>query len=73
MGKMSPILVKLSSGCDSHFELSNTSFSESKLDGVDLNSSRHDCGFERTEEKFYGFWQTALRNLKLFIHLIQFV
>ena len=39
---MSPILVTLTSHCDSHLENSNTSFSEIELDGVDLNSNRRD-------------------------------
>ena len=47
---MSPILVVLTSRCDSDFECSNISFNQNKLD---------DTGFERTEEKFYGFRQTG--------------
>ena len=36
---MSPILVVLTSHCDSDFECSNISFNDNKSDGVDLSSN----------------------------------
>ena len=44
---MSPILVTLMSRYGSNFERLNTSFSENKLDVVDLNSNRRDCGVRK--------------------------
>ena len=59
---MSSIPVTLTSCCDSHLERSNTSFNESKLDGVAFSSN----GFNSCVRKsvrleygnFYGFLQT---------------
>ena len=39
VGKVSPILVTLTSHSDSNFERSNISLKENKRDGVDLNSN----------------------------------
>ena len=50
-GKVPLILGTLTSCCDSHFERSNTSFSENKLDGVD----RRDCSVRKNREKFLWF------------------
>ena len=49
--KVSRNLVTLTSHSDSHFEHSNTSFSENKLDGVDLNSNCRDCGVRKNRGK----------------------
>ena len=49
--RVSQILVTLTSHSDSHFEHSNTSFSENKLDGVDLNSNCRDCGVRKNRGK----------------------
>ena len=60
IGKVSPILVTLTSHSDYDFERSNISFKENKPDGVDLNSNVVTTAFERTKEKFYDFRQTAM-------------
>ena len=49
---MSPILVMLTSSSDSDFECLNTSFNETKLNGVDENSKA-----SATREIFYSRWQ----------------
>ena len=62
MGKVSPILVTLTSRSDSDFKRSNISFNENKLDDIDLSSDSLTTAFERTKEKFYGFRQTELAD-----------
>ena len=57
---MSRILITLTSHSDSHFERSNTSFSENKLAGVDLNSNRCECGV-----RMYGgkiMWVSTVKS-----------
>ena len=44
----------------SNFERFNISFKENKPDGVDLNSKSLTTMFERTKQRFYGFWQTVI-------------
>ena len=57
---MSPILVTLTSRCDSDFECSNISFSENILNGVDLNSNGLGYCVRKKGGKFYGFRQTVV-------------
>ena len=57
MGKVSPILVTLTSRSDSDFELSNVSLKECMMALIrPLTIST--ATFERMNEKFYGFRQT---------------
>ena len=62
MGKVSQILVTLTSHCHFHFKHLNMSFIENKLI-VDLNSDCHDCSIQKTEEKLHGFQQTDMVEL----------
>ena len=64
---MSRIMVTLTSRSDSDFECSNTSFSENKLDGVDLNSINLALtnAFQRTEKKLDGFSRLYCRSAVL--------
>ena len=55
---MSPILVTLTSRCDSDFERSNISLKENKRDGVDPSSNGLEYCVLKNEEKTYGFRQT---------------
>ena len=59
VGKVSPILVTLTSRSDSDFERSNVSFKENKPDRVNPNSNDIDYYVRRLEEKLYGVRQTA--------------
>ena len=59
------ILVTPTSRCDSDCECLNISFNENKLDGVDLNLIVLAVAFERTKEKFYGFWKYVFFVLSL--------
>ena len=58
VGKVSPILVTLTSRNDSNFESSNISLKEKKPDGVNPNSNDIDHYVRKMKEKFYGFRQT---------------
>ena len=58
VGKVSPILVKLTSRSDSDFESSNVSLKENKPDGVNRTLTISTTTFEIMEEKFSGFRQT---------------
>ena len=58
VGKVSPILVTLTSRSDSDFESSNLSLKENKPDGVIRTLTISTITFERTKAKFYGFRQT---------------
>ena len=66
VGKVSPILVMLTSRNDSDFESSNVSLKENKPDGNNLNSNDIDITFERMKEKFNGFRQTGFRFSKIY-------
>ena len=57
VGKVSPILVTLTSRSDSNFESSNVNLKEAKPDGVIPNSNGIDY-YVRKNEEFYGFRQT---------------
>ena len=74
VGKVSPILVTLTSRSDSNFERSNISLNETKPDGVDSNSNGLDYSLEITKGNFDGFRQTDLVKVgcvqKLFYCLI---
>ena len=62
VGKVSPILVTVTSHSDSNFERSNISLKENKRDGVDQNHNgliHATAAFERKKKKFYGFQQTV--------------
>ena len=59
-GKVSPILVTLTSRSDSDFERSNVSLKENKPDGVIRTLTISNTTFEIMEEKFYGFRQTEI-------------
>ena len=65
VGKVSPILVTLTSRSDSDFESSSVSLKENKPDGVNPNSNDITTTFERMKEKFYGFQQTALPKFQV--------
>ena len=54
-GKVSPILVTLTSGSDSNFERSNIFFKENKWDGVDKNSNGLDYCVRKNEGKTLWF------------------
>ena len=58
VGKVSPILVTLTSRSDSDFESSNVSLKENKPDGVNPTLTISTTTFERTKEKFDSFRQT---------------
>ena len=60
MGKVSPILVTLTSRIDSDFERSKFSLKENKPDDVDPNFNDLDYYVRKNEGKFYGFRQTEL-------------
>ena len=53
--RVSPIWVMHTSSCNSHFEHWNASFSESKLDGVDLISNCRDSGVKKDRGKILWF------------------
>ena len=59
---MSSIPVAPFSRCDSHFERSNISFSESKLDGMAFSSNGLNYSVRKSGrlecESFYGFLRT---------------
>ena len=55
VGKVSPILVTLTSRSDSDFERSNVSLKENKPDGVNPNSNDIDYYIRKNEGKFFGF------------------
>ena len=55
VGKVSPILVTLTSRSDSDFERSNVSFKENKPDGVNPNSHDIDCYVRKNEGKILWF------------------
>ena len=63
--RMSLILVTLTSRCDSHFERLNTCYSENKLDGVDLNSNRRDCGVRKNRGKILWFSEDCYSRILL--------
>ena len=56
-GRVSSILLMLTSRSDSFVEHSHISFYESKLDDGEPNSNGLD---DRVRKKLYGFWQTLL-------------
>ena len=58
VGKVSSILVTVTSRSDSDFERSNVSIKENKPDGVNPNSNDIDCSVRKNEGKLYGFRQT---------------
>ena len=60
VGKVSPILVTLTSRNNSDFERSNGSLKENKPDGVNPNSNAtiSTTTVERMKENFYGFRQS---------------
>ena len=55
VGKVSPVLVTLTSRNDSNFESSNVSLKENKPDGVDPNSNDIDYYVRKNEEKIVWF------------------
>ena len=55
VGKVSPILVTLSSRSDSDFERSNVSLKENKPDGVNPNSNDIDYYVRQNEGKILWF------------------
>ena len=55
VGKVSPILVTLTSRNDSEFESSNVSLQENKLDGVKPNSNDIDYYVRRIEGEILWF------------------
>ena len=57
---MSLFLGMLTSQCDSALECFNISFSETKLYGVDQNSTGLDYCIRGMEGKFYGLQQTEI-------------
>ena len=59
VGKVSPILVTLTSRSDSNIERSHISLKENKRDGVDPNSDGFDYYVRKNEGKFYCFRQTV--------------
>ena len=65
VGKVSPILVTLTSRNDSDFESSNVSLKENKPNSVNPNFNDIDYYVRKNEEKIYGFRQTVLNNLKV--------
>ena len=54
-GKVSPILVTLTSRSDSDFEISNVSLKENKPDGVNPNSNDIDYYVRKNEGKIRSF------------------
>ena len=65
VGKVSPILVMLTSRNDSNFESSNVSLKENKPDGVNPNSNYIDYFFRKNEGKILWFRQTELAKFHL--------
>ena len=63
MGKVSPILVTLTSRSDSDFERSDVSLKENKPDGDNPNSDVIHCYVRKNEGKLYGFRQTVSDSL----------
>ena len=55
VGKVSPILVTLTSRSDSNFERSNIGLKENKRDGVDSNSDGFDYCVRKNEGKILWF------------------
>ena len=55
VGKVSPILVMLTSRNDSNFESSNVSLKENKPDGVNPNSNDIDYYVRKNERKILWF------------------
>ena len=55
VGKVSPILVTLTSRSDSDFESSNVSLKENKPDGVNPNSNDIDYYVRKNERKILWF------------------
>ena len=55
VGKVSPILVTLTSRSDSDFERSNVSLKENKSDGVNPNSDDIDYNVRKNEGKILWF------------------
>ena len=58
VGKLSPILVTLTSRSDSDVESSNVSLKENRPDGVNPNPNDIDQYVRKNE--FYGFGQTEI-------------
>ena len=59
VGKVSPILVTVTSRSDSDFERSNVSLKDNKPDGVNPNSNDIDYYLRKNEGKFDGFRQSV--------------
>ena len=59
VGKVSPILVTLTSPSDSDFESSNVSLKEKSLMALIRSLTISTTTFERMKEKFDGFRQTV--------------
>ena len=55
VGKVSPILVTLTSRSDSNFERSNINLKENKRDDVDFNSNGFDYCVRKNEGKILWF------------------
>ena len=73
VGKVSPILVTLTSRSDSDFERSNVSLKENKPDGVNPNSNVIDCYVRKNEGKFYGFRQTEIAEVCWYLFWYTFI
>ena len=65
VGKVSPILVTLTSSNDSDFESSNVSLKENKPDGVNPNSNDIDYYVRKSEGKIRWFSADCIRNTHL--------
>ena len=63
MGKVSSILVTLTSCCDPNFERSNISFIENELDGVDLNSNALEYCVRKNRGSILRWFSTDLKRL----------
>ena len=57
---MSPILVTLTSHCDSDFERSSIGFNENRLDGVDQNSNVLDYCVRKNGGKILRFSEDCI-------------
>ena len=64
VGKVSPILVTLTSRSDSEFESSNVSLKENKPDGVNPNSNDIDYYVRRNEGKILWFSADCIYSFK---------
>ena len=60
---MSPILVTLTSRCDSNFECLNISFSENKMNGFDLSSNGVDNCVGKNGGKIQFFYSGLITHL----------